>query len=106
VSIQKDAPTSGIKTSKKALKQAVNTPFSPDLVQHPPHYSGTKNGVECIDAIRESMPIEEFKGYLKGTVYKYIWRAGKKENANELTDLKKAQWFLDYLINISRKEEI
>lgn len=33
-------------------------------------------------------------GYHLGQVLKYIQRAGKKEGADELTDLKKARWYL------------
>lgn len=33
-------------------------------------------------------------GYLLGNALKYIQRAGKKDGATELTDLKKARWYL------------
>lgn len=65
----------------------------PDLVNHPPHY--TKNGIECIEAIRASMTDEGFKSYLKGNIMKYIWRY---EHKNGVQDLQKAEWYLRELI--------
>lgn len=68
----------------EAIKDSVN----------PSHY---KNGeIECINAIKASMSIIEFKGYLKGNVQKYLWRYDKK---NGLEDLQKAQWYLNKLVS-------
>lgn len=40
--------------------------------------------------------IEDFElCFLKGTILKYLLRSGKKANASELEDLKKAQWYLE-----------
>ena len=63
-------------------------------VDHPPHYNN--GGIECIDAIKASMTEEEYKGFLKGNVMKYLWRYELKENPKQ--DLKKAQWYLDKLL--------
>ena len=65
----------------------------PDVVNHPPHY--TQGGVECIEAIKASMSKDEFLGYLKGNVIKYLWRYRLKGKASE--DLKKAQFYLSRL---------
>jgi len=65
-----------------------------DEINTPAHY--VKDGIECIDAIKGSMTVEEFKGYLKGNVMKYMWRYQDKEKA--LQDLKKGQWYLERLI--------
>ncbi len=70
-----------------------------DLVNKPPHYRGK---VECIDAIESSMTSEEFSGYLRGNVHKYIFRAYSK-HPNPLIDLEKAQWYLSRLINTEKK---
>lgn len=70
-----------------------------DAVNHPSHY--TKGSIECIDAIHESMTSEEFCGYLKGNVLKYLWRYRLKENPVE--DLKKANWYLNKLISEEEK---
>jgi len=66
-----------------------------DNVNHPKHY--TQGGIECIDAIESSMTQQEFRGYLKGNIQKYIWRYELKKNPAE--DLKKAQFYLNKLIN-------
>jgi len=54
---------------------------------NPDHYKGD---IECIDAIKASMKEEEYLGYLKGSVMKYLWRYKYK---NGLEDLKKMNWF-------------
>lgn len=73
-----------------------------DPVNHPDHY--TKGGIECIDAIHASMTEEEYEGYLKGQVIKYVWRYRNKWNPAE--DLKKARFYLDRLIQqIGEKDE-
>lgn len=65
-----------------------------DNVKHPNHYTAGK--IECIEAIKESMTKEEYRGYLKGQVMKYIWRYQKK--GKPLEDLQKAQQYLEWLI--------
>ena len=66
-----------------------------DNVNNPAHYNYGK--VECIEAIEESMTSESFRGYLKGNCLKYLWRYERK--GKELEDLRKAQWYLDKLID-------
>ena len=72
-----------------------------DMVNHPPHY--TKGGIECLDAIRASMTDDEYKGYLKGNIIKYLWRYEWK---NGLEDLKKAQFYQNRLIEIVQAEKV
>ena len=72
-----------------------------DMVNSPPHYNS--GDIECIDAIKESMTLEAYKGYLKGNVQKYIWRY---ENKKGVEDLKKAQWYLNRLIKTIEKTKI
>jgi hypothetical protein len=69
-------------------------PMSKDVVNHPSHY--TSGGIETIDIMASKLSPDEFKGYLKGNVIKYITRAGKKKN--ELEDLRKCAWYLNRLI--------
>lgn len=57
-----------------------------DPVNHPAHY--TRNGVELIDII-DSLP------YCRGAAVKYIYRAGIKDPAKEVEDLRKARWMID-----------
>lgn len=47
--------------------------------------------IECIDAIRAALTPEEFIGFCKGNVIKYVWRERHKGG---VTDLAKAD---DYL---------
>lgn len=59
-----------------------------DMINHPPHYAvGWSNGAEVID-------ITENLNFNLGNCVKYVARAGKKDPAKELEDLKKAQWYL------------
>ena len=66
---------------------------------NPSHY--TSGSVECIDAIEASMSPEAFKGYLKGSIQKYIWRYEAKGGVESL---QKAQWFLNRLIATIQRE--
>jgi len=85
------------------LASQSTTGSSNDMVNHPPHYASSK--IECIDAM-EAMTSQnrEFKTVLDGhqmycwqVIFKYIWRFPFKHNAVE--DLKKAQFYLQRLIN-------
>lgn len=69
--------------------------FTEDAVNHPSHYNS--GGVECIEAIKASMGSEQFLGYLKGNVMKYLWRFDKKGKPVE--DLEKAVWYIRRLID-------
>jgi len=66
---------------------------STDNVNHPKHY---KSGdIECIESIEAQLTAEEFRGFLKGNVLKYLWRERIKGGTESL---KKAQWYLNKLI--------
>ena len=73
-----------------------------DPVNSPRHYADSFGGIQCIDAIETSMSMEEFKGFLKGNVQKYVWRYSQKNGAE---DLKKAKWYLERLIALVGMEE-
>ena len=64
-----------------------------DLVNHPSHYND--GGLECIEAIEAQLTPEEYRGYLKGNVAKYVWR---EKHKGGIESLKKAQWYLTRLI--------
>ena len=66
-----------------------------DLVNHPSHY--TDGNIECIEAIEAQLTPEEYRGYLKGNVVKYIWR---EKNKGGIQSLQKAQWYLTRLVDI------
>jgi len=65
-----------------------------DMVNSPSHYN--KAGIETIDAL-EAMLVDGFDYYLQGNIVKYIWRYRYK---NGIEDLKKAQWYLNKLIEV------
>jgi len=66
-----------------------------DMVNSPPHYN--QQGIECIDAIHAACG-EGFEYYLQGNIMKYLWRYRYK---NGTEDLKKAQWYLEKLIEVT-----
>lgn len=70
-----------------------------EKVNHPAHYT-KHQGIECIDAIQAELNHEEYRGYLKGNITKYVWREKHKGN---LQDLKKANWYLNRLIELDSK---
>jgi len=68
-----------------------------DNVNHPSHYN--QGGIEAVDVINA------YKlGFYEGNVVTYILRA--KFKGRELEDLKKAKWYLDYLIKLKEKDDI
>ena len=70
-------------------------PVLVDNVNHPSHYND--GGLECIEAIEAQLTPEEYRGYLKGNVAKYVWR---EKHKGGIESLKKAQWYLDKLVNL------
>lgn len=71
-----------------------------DKVNHPSHY--TDGSLECIEAIEAALTDEEFRGYCKGNNLKYIWRERHKGGTESL---KKAQWYLDRLIQLDEAQK-
>lgn len=67
-----------------------------EKINHPEHYGGQHNPFEAIKVI-ESWGL----GFHLGNVLKYLARAGKKNSRIE--DLKKAQWYLNRLIELEEK---
>lgn len=72
-----------------------------DNVNHPSHYTSGK--VECIDCIESAMTSEQFEGFLKGNVMKYVFRCGKKDEV--IQELKKAEWYLQKLIQFKEGQK-
>ena len=73
---------------------SIRKPKKVDPVEQPDHYN--KGAIEAIEAIKASMPEQEFKGYLKGNALKYLWRYDYKGKPVE--DLRKCRWYIDRLI--------
>ena len=76
----------------RELKAAVNRPS---------HY--TQNGTETIEMIRQSLTDEEFSGYLKGNILKYV--CTYKYKGMPLKDLMKSQWYLERLVREQREND-
>jgi hypothetical protein len=62
-----------------------------DIINRPSHYTSGK--IEVIDFI-----LDQGLGFELGNTAKYISRAGKKDPAKVLEDLKKARWYLNHYI--------
>lgn len=77
------------KTTVPSIKDAT----SPD------HYK--KGGIDVITILKAKISPEEFKGFCKGNILKYVMRADHK---NGVEDLKKARVYLDWLIEEKEKE--
>lgn len=65
-----------------------------DAVLQPKHYM--QGSHECIEEIKAMLTPDEFRGFLKGNVIKYRYRANLK---NGKEDLAKADNYAYYLIN-------
>lgn len=70
-----------------------------DVINYPNHYK--QDNLETIDIISSCMNKNEFCGYLRGNILKYITRYDKK--GAKIEDLKKAQWYLSRLIENESK---
>lgn len=73
-----------------------------DMVNSPVHYAtgrleqdGFGESMETIDYIYDKLTPDEFRGYIKGNVLKYVSREGKK-NGDE--DLHKVAFYLNYFL--------
>ena len=64
-------------------------------IYSPSHY--TTGGIEAIDYMSAKSSPEEFRGYLRLSVLKYLSRVGHKDD--DLQEYKKAAVFLSWLIN-------
>lgn len=74
-----------------------------DVINKPSHYMS--GGLEVIDILKSKLTPEEYKGFLKGLALKYIFRAGKKEHNAELQDMKKADWYIQKMIEFLSEED-
>ena len=67
-------------------------------VDHPNHYNAGK--IEVIEYLKDQGIVEDF---CIGNVIKYISRY--KYKSSPIQDLKKAKWYLEYIINHLDKKE-
>ena len=69
-----------------------------DAVNHPSYY--TDGTIEVIEYIEDKK-----LGYCLGNAVKYISRAGKKDPAKEIEDLRKADWYIKRrIMELEQKE--
>lgn len=68
----------------------------PDDINHPTHYN--KGGIETLDYIKAKTP--HYESYAVGNIIKYVSRYQHK---NGLEDLKKAQFYLNDLVEEMEK---
>jgi len=73
----------------------------PDNVNSPEHYR--QGGIECIQAIESALTPEEYRGYLKGNIIKYIWRERLKAG---LESCQKSQWYLNRLVEFTEANNL
>lgn len=73
-----------------------------DNVNHPKHY--TQGGIECIDALKAATVGKTgIEAVCVANVIKYLFRY---ENKNGLEDIRKAQWYINRLIQeLEEKKE-
>lgn len=68
-----------------------------DDIEHPKHYSANNfSNIECIDAIKAQLNYEEYTGFLKGNIAKYLWRESRKGCGTE--DIEKLIWYAQKLL--------
>ena len=72
-----------------------------DNVNSPSHY--LHGSIETIEVIK-SITGEGFKGYLAGSVIKYLSRYPYKDNP--IQDVKKCQWYINRLLKELESKEI
>ena len=79
----------------------VNCSEPEDIVKHPSHYAEADipSGIECWLHYELAMTEEEFAGAMKSNVYKYIFRAGRKDPSKTVEDLEKAKAYLNRWID-------
>lgn len=65
----------------------------PDSVNHPAHYEQSCS-LECIQVMELVFGANAVRGFCLCNAFKYMWRY---KNKNGMEDLKKAQWYLNYV---------
>lgn len=70
-----------------------------DIVNHPGHYETGK--FECIEVMQEALGTDAVKNFCVCNAFKYLYRHKRK---NGLEDIKKAKWYIDKLLELSKEE--
>ena len=75
-------------------KTTTKTTETVEKVNHPAYYGGESNPYEAIKVI-DAWNL----GFSLGNAVKYISRAGLKDPATKVEDLKKAMWYIQHEID-------
>jgi len=79
----------------------IDEKITDDAVSKPAHYNNYE--METIEAIKGQSTTDEFSGFLKGNIIKYIARYKFK---NGVEDLEKAKFYLSVLIGITQGDSL
>ena len=80
--------------------EVVKPSFPVDAVNHPSHYNQGK--YECIDVMVETFGKEATMDFCLLNAFKYIWRTGEKNGAE---DVKKADWYLHKYLELEGEKD-
>jgi hypothetical protein len=69
-----------------------NLTITVDQVNNPLHYTSDPSGIECIEITRH-------RNFNIGNAFKYLWRAGLKDEKKTIQDLEKAIFYIKDEIN-------
>ena len=82
-------------TQPEELPFIDDEPKRDDNVNHPSHY--TQGSIECIEALEAATVNKQgIEAICVANIIKYLWRY---ESKNGLEDVKKAQWYLQKLVD-------
>lgn len=70
--------------------------MSNEQVNHPTNYN--QENIEAIDALQAASTEEEFKGFLRLSAMKYLWRLGRKDHV--ITEAEKVKWYVQKLLDL------
>lgn len=99
--IEEKVVLKGEELRNELYSENVETRLAEDLVNHPEHYKA-KNGLEAIDMIAAfTEGLQGMEAVCTANALKYLCRWHKK---NGVEDLKKAKWYIEYLINMKEHE--
>ena len=72
-----------------------------DVVNHPEHYQGKVECIDCLEAATEGL--EGIEAVCTANAIKYLYRWKKK---NGVEDLKKSIWYIEKLIKVLEAPEL
>lgn len=83
-------------------KDFATHPSREDVINNPEHYK--VGGYEAIDVIKAKLTPEEYRGYCKGNVLKYLMRANYKGHHDQ--DIQKAEYYAKELSDALECKEV